>query len=93
MRIDFALASPALAARVTGASIDREERKGKAAVRPRPGDRRAGATRDDRRPVRILVLEHDPSDPLLRLGDWLTEAGAELTVCRPHAGDAIPPST
>ena len=29
MRIDFALASPALAARVTGASIDRDERKGK----------------------------------------------------------------
>jgi exodeoxyribonuclease-3 len=31
MRIDFALSSPALAARVTGASIDREERKGKGA--------------------------------------------------------------
>jgi exodeoxyribonuclease-3 len=31
MRIDFALASPALAARVTGASIDRQERKGKGA--------------------------------------------------------------
>lgn len=31
MRIDFAMASPALAARVTGASIDREERKGKGA--------------------------------------------------------------
>ena len=31
MRIDFALASPALAARVVGASIDREERKGKGA--------------------------------------------------------------
>lgn len=31
MRIDFALASPTLAARVTGASIDREERKGKGA--------------------------------------------------------------
>lgn len=31
MRIDFALCSPALAARVTGASIDREERKGKGA--------------------------------------------------------------
>ncbi len=31
MRIDFALASPALAARVTGASIDRDERKGKGA--------------------------------------------------------------
>lgn len=31
MRIDFILASPALAARVTGASIDRQERKGKGA--------------------------------------------------------------
>lgn len=31
MRIDFVLASPALAERVTGASIDREERKGKGA--------------------------------------------------------------
>jgi GMP synthase-like glutamine amidotransferase len=41
-------------------------------------------------PVRILVLEHDPSDPLLRLGDWLAEAGAVTTVCRPHAGDDIP---
>ena len=31
MRIDFVLGSPALAGRVTGASIDREERKGKGA--------------------------------------------------------------
>ena len=31
MRIDFALCSPALAARVTGAEIDRQERKGKGA--------------------------------------------------------------
>jgi exodeoxyribonuclease-3 len=31
MRIDFIMASPALAARVTGAEIDREERKGKGA--------------------------------------------------------------
>lgn len=31
MRIDFAVCSPALATRVTGASIDREERKGKGA--------------------------------------------------------------
>jgi exodeoxyribonuclease III len=31
MRIDFVLASPALAARVEGAVIDREERKGKGA--------------------------------------------------------------
>ena len=31
MRIDFALASPPLADRVTGAEIDRDERKGKGA--------------------------------------------------------------
>ncbi|WP_287904314.1 exodeoxyribonuclease III, partial [Arthrobacter sp.] len=31
MRIDFVMASPALASRVTGAVIDREERKGKGA--------------------------------------------------------------
>ncbi len=31
MRIDFALASPALSSRVTGAQIDRDERKGKGA--------------------------------------------------------------
>ncbi|MEO7131768.1 MAG: exodeoxyribonuclease III, partial [Dermatophilaceae bacterium] len=31
MRIDFALCSPALADRVAGAAIDREERKGKGA--------------------------------------------------------------
>jgi exodeoxyribonuclease III len=31
MRIDFILGSPALAARTTGALIDREERKGKGA--------------------------------------------------------------
>lgn len=42
---------------------------------------------------RILVLEHDPSDPLLRLGEWLTDAGAEVEVRRPHAGDPIPADT
>jgi GMP synthase-like glutamine amidotransferase len=40
--------------------------------------------------VRILVLEHDASDPVQRLGEWLTEAGAELTIRRPHAGEATP---
>jgi len=30
--------------------------------------------------TRILVIEHDASDPALRLGDWLTEAGAELVI-------------
>ncbi len=40
--------------------------------------------------TRILVLEHDPSDPLLRLGGWLTNAGADVDVLRLHAGDALP---
>jgi GMP synthase-like glutamine amidotransferase len=37
-----------------------------------------------------LVIENDPSDDLRRLGEWLTGAGLELTVLRPHAGDALP---
>ena len=40
--------------------------------------------------TRILVIEHDASDPALRLGEWLTEAGAELVICRPYAGDSVP---
>ena len=40
--------------------------------------------------VSVLVLEHDAADPVQRLGDWLIEAGAELRICRPHAGEAIP---
>ncbi|NMO53018.1 type 1 glutamine amidotransferase [Actinoplanes sp. TBRC 11911] len=39
-----------------------------------------------------LVIENDPSDDLRVLGEWLTEAGLELTVLRPHAGDALPES-
>jgi len=37
-----------------------------------------------------LVIENDPSDELGRLGEWLTEAGLELTVVAPHAGDPLP---
>jgi GMP synthase-like glutamine amidotransferase len=37
-----------------------------------------------------LVIENDPSDDLRRLGDWFAEAGLELTVVRPHAGDPLP---
>ena len=37
-----------------------------------------------------LVIENDPTDDLRRLGEWLTEAGLELTVLRPHAGDELP---
>ncbi len=39
---------------------------------------------------RLLVVENDPADDVRRLGDWLIEAGAELHVLRPHAGDPLP---
>jgi GMP synthase-like glutamine amidotransferase len=38
------------------------------------------------------VIENDPTDDIRRLGDWLTEAGLALDVCRPHAGDVLPDS-
>ncbi|QOC90951.1 type 1 glutamine amidotransferase [Micromonospora craniellae] len=37
-----------------------------------------------------LVIENDPTDDARRLGEWLTEAGLELSVIRPHAGDPLP---
>lgn len=37
-----------------------------------------------------LVIENDPTDDIRRLGEWLTEAGLELRVVRPHAGEALP---
>ena len=40
LRIDFVLGSPSFAARVTGAFVDRDERAGKGAIRPRAGGRR-----------------------------------------------------
>jgi GMP synthase-like glutamine amidotransferase len=39
-----------------------------------------------------LVIENDPTNGLGRLGEWLTEAGLELAVRRPHAGDPLPES-
>lgn len=38
----------------------------------------------------LLVVENAPSDPVARLGDWLTDAGLELQVLRPHQGDPFP---
>ena len=62
MRIDFVLGSPALAARVTGAFIDRDERAGTGRQRPRPGDRRprrlSRLTRDGRAGGRPSVEGH-----------------------------------
>ncbi|GAA2666672.1 type 1 glutamine amidotransferase [Actinoplanes palleronii] len=37
-----------------------------------------------------LVIQNDPTDDLRRLGEWLTEAGLELAVLRPYAGDELP---
>ncbi|MEU6074844.1 type 1 glutamine amidotransferase [Micromonospora sp. NPDC047074] len=37
-----------------------------------------------------LVIENDPTDDARRLGEWLTEAGLDLVVVRPHAGDELP---
>lgn len=40
--------------------------------------------------VTALVIENDPTDDIRRLGDWLTSAGLELSVVRPHAGEPLP---
>jgi len=40
--------------------------------------------------IRILVVENDSTAPLARLGDWLTEAGAELDLRRAQDGDPLP---
>ena len=39
---------------------------------------------------RMLVVEHEAECPPAHLGRWLTASGAELDVCRPYAGDALP---
>jgi GMP synthase (glutamine-hydrolysing) len=40
--------------------------------------------------IRILVVENDATAPLARLGDWLTDAGAELDLRRAQDGDPLP---
>jgi GMP synthase-like glutamine amidotransferase len=40
---------------------------------------------------RLLVVQPSDVDPVERLGDWLADAGADLTVCRP-ATDGVPES-
>lgn len=41
----------------------------------------------------VLVIEHQASCPPALFGEWLAEAGVELEVCRPWAGDALPDLT
>ena len=38
----------------------------------------------------VLVVQHQDDCPPALVGDWLTEAGADLDVRRPYAGDALP---
>ncbi len=38
----------------------------------------------------VLVVQHEPECPPAWLGQWLTEAGVELDVRRPYAGDDLP---
>ena len=40
--------------------------------------------------MRVLVVENDKVTLLGQIGVALEEAGAEIDLCRPHAGDAIP---
>ncbi|HEY1484898.1 MAG TPA: type 1 glutamine amidotransferase [Micromonosporaceae bacterium] len=40
--------------------------------------------------VTALVVENDPTDDIRRLGEWLTEGGLTLEVCRPYRGEALP---
>lgn len=40
--------------------------------------------------MRVLVVENDRVTLLGQIGVALEEAGAELDICRPHAGDPIP---
>ena len=42
------------------------------------------------RPATLLVVQHEPECPPALVGDWLTEAGCELEVRHPYAGDALP---
>jgi GMP synthase (glutamine-hydrolysing) len=43
----------------------------------------------ENRPV-VLVVEHEAACPPAHFGTWLEQAGAELAVCRPWAGDELP---
>lgn len=40
--------------------------------------------------ARVLVVEHQASCPPALFGEWLVEAGVELELCRPWAGDVLP---
>ena len=77
MRIDFVLGFPGAGARrVSGALIDREERKGKGAERPRPGRRRP----------RLTAARADAQPDAARDGP-----GSERWLVTPRAGGVVGP--
>ena len=39
---------------------------------------------------RVLVVEHEATCPPALFGSWLEDAGCEVVVCRPYAGDPLP---
>lgn len=39
---------------------------------------------------RVLVIEHEPDDPISWVGDRLAHAGVEAVELRPHAGEVVP---
>jgi len=47
----------------------------------------------DARLPRVLVVQHQDSCPPALFGQWLTEAGVALDVCRPDLGAAVPSLT
>lgn len=40
--------------------------------------------------ARVVVVEHESGCPPAHVGTWLAEAGADMEVCRPWAGDELP---
>jgi GMP synthase (glutamine-hydrolysing) len=40
--------------------------------------------------TRVLVVEHDATCPPALFGEWLEDAGCDVVVCRPYAGEALP---
>ena len=40
--------------------------------------------------ARVLVIEHEPDDPPAWFGVWLQDAGCDLHVSQPWAGDVLP---
>jgi GMP synthase-like glutamine amidotransferase len=39
----------------------------------------------------VLLIENDERDPVGPFGEWLRAAGLQLVMCRPFAGDPVPP--